>query len=203
MIPSEHVTNSMDLDPDKSSPKSIINSLRIVFASEVSENRLVDAIDVSMKMLQATNLQNNDLFSESDANFLQKAGDVKYVLKLFIDTLEDIEDVYDESDYLVVSKKLNAINAALQGMPVAGRVAKEIRQLQERLPDLRKREVIENSANLERVKKRIITESPKCSKGHVMVLREFPQYFWGCSNFPWCKETKQLSQNHKKMLDEG
>ena len=184
-------------------PRGAIEKLRTFLFSEVSEHRLLATIDSTLQQLRNAYLKDKQQFTDADIGFLQRAGEVRCILESFIDAIDDLEDIYGQSDYLAAFKRLSTIKAGLDGMPVSGRVAKEMRELQERLPELHKREAIEELAKLERIKKRISSDAPKCSRRHTMVLREFPRYFWGCSNYPWCTETRQLSEKHREMLEGG
>jgi hypothetical protein len=81
-------------------------------------------------------------------------------------------------------------------------VAKAIRELDEKLPAIQERD----EANRQfRLGGRIyaLEQNPRlCSQGHPMVIRTEPRgNFWGCSQFPLCWKTAQLTPEQRDLLN--
>ena len=77
---------------------------------------------------------------------------------------------------------------------VSGRIAKEMRELQGKRAGLRQTARSKAIAKIE-------SKSMRCFKGHDMVLRKGKGWFWGCSKFPKCRETRKLTDSEAEVMN--
>ena len=106
-------------------------------------------------------------------------------------------------EYKEVVSRLTQTKDALAGFPVAKRVAKEIRALSEKLPAIRDQDEAQRKfRRSSRIAQLILEQNPRhCPRNHPMVIREGRRgYFWGCSRYPFCEETAQLTAEEEDAL---
>jgi len=90
--------------------------------------------------------------------------------------------------YFIAKQELAAIAVDLEKYPVCKRIQKESRELDEKFQDIDCTMFGQRLSGLE-------ANPPECLCGKEMVLRRnrtSGEYFWGCSNFPNCRSTKQI-----------
>jgi hypothetical protein len=90
---------------------------------------------------------------------------------------------------------------ALGGFPVGRRIAKEIRELNERLPEIRQQDEGRRQFRLS-ARTLELEKTPRlCPRRHPMVIREGTRgHFWGCSRYPFCSATAQLTAEESQLL---
>ena len=120
----------------------------------------------------------------------------------FIELQEELRDIHSAGQYTLVMRQLVRIKEALGASPARMRVRTAIRDLQERLPQIREKG---HQAQAIRVNTRIAElerQSLCCPRGHSMVVRHGPNdsLFWGCSHFPFCHYTKRLTAEQRRRL---
>ena len=111
--------------------------------------------------------------------------------------------ISDSDDANEVIGRLYPLVESLDGLAVAGRVRKEIRELLERAREMPTRAASKKSAALSKGIQRLLAQAPTCRKcGSKMVVREGNgSFFWGCSTFPKCWSTRQLTKSELNNLD--
>ena len=114
----------------------------------------------------------------------------------FLELEAELSDVSSIGQYIVVVQQLVGIKNALGTSPIATRVRTAIRDLQERLPQIRELDDQKSKSQLNARIAELERDSPRCVDGHSMVVRQGPEgsFFWGCSFFPSCRKTKRLTR---------
>jgi hypothetical protein len=105
-------------------------------------------------------------------------------------------------EYEDILTRLTHTKSALADLLVGKRVAKAIRELDEKLPSIQARD----EANRQfRLGGRIhaLEQNPQlCPQGRLMVIRTGARGdFWGCSQFPLCWKTAQLIPEQGDLLN--
>ena len=144
-------------------------------------------------------------FTEDDIRILQRASRQLDTLKEFLLEQEDFPDLVTVEDADEVIGRLYAIVEHLDGLAVAGRVQKEIRELMERKATMPAESDRKRSAALTSAMSRLTREAPPCKKcGCRMALRQgHGAYFWGCSAFPRCWGKQRLKQSELDAIPDG
>lgn len=141
------------------------------------------------------------LFTPSDIEFLKSLTGICGQLRAFVELKEELQDVGSPKECEDILSRLVPIKDALAGLPAARRVTKEIRELQERLPAIRDQDEARRKSHLNF---RILglEQNPRCCRRkHPMVIREgLEGHFWGCTRYPFCRETAQLTPEENDHL---
>lgn len=116
-------------------------------------------------------------------------------LRSFLELDGERTDISSIEEYVLVMRQLVDIKNALGAAPACTRVRTAIRDLQERLPQIRQ---MDDQRSKCRTSARIVElerTPPRCPDGHSMVVRQGPNesFFWGCSSFPSCRNTRRLT----------
>lgn len=142
------------------------------------------------------------LFTPSDVEFLKSLGTISDHLREFLELKEELVSVNSLEEYDDLVSRLSRVKVALVCFPVCRRVAKEIRCLNERLPAIRQQ--VEAGRQF-RLNSRILDleQNPRrCPRRHAMVIRKGTRgHFWGCSQYPFCSATAQLTSEQDKLLN--
>ena len=97
--------------------------------------------------------------------------------------------------------RLTRTRDVLAGLPVGKKVTEAMRELGAKLPTI---QGIDEANRQFRTGARIHTleqSSRLCSMGHLMVIRTGKRGdFWGCSHFPLCWDTAQLTHKQRDLL---
>lgn len=178
-----------------------IRSLRELVERETAEAVLAASIDECLGQLRELYRRNRKAFTNDDVRFLQWVGNVSVTLQEFINEMGELSDIYDFEQFSACQSRLLAIRDRLTGLPVEKRVAKELRELNERMPTLAKCVALEADSDERRRRHILQSNTPNCPRGYPMVLRLGDGgYFWGCSRFPWCEYTTRLTEGQKQKL---
>ncbi len=183
--------------------KQHIESLRFSLEHEKGEQELVQVIQDRLAILRVGFQANKAQFKEADTRFLKGLNSICKHLQDFIELQEECKDLDDLTEYEEIVSRLAHVKAALTGLPVVVRVAKEMRELNERLPGIRDRD---RNRRQSRLSARIVdleqrTER-RCEANHVMVIRSgrAGDYFWGCSRYPFCDQSARLTVEERQCL---
>ena len=182
--------------------EKMVESLKHKVKTEVHE-------DVLKKVLVFRNHQFRDAFekepsrfSEQHIAFVDEMVALLDQVEQFQTIQEDMETVYDREDYDEIMESLEFLHAQFEGMALQQRVAREIREMQTRLPQIRLAEDTKKHNQLNTRMVRLNHSAPKCTKGHPMVVREGPHgFFWGCSRYPDCHSHKRLSPEELSTVE--
>jgi hypothetical protein len=167
-----------------------IGELRGLLEQTIREEDLLLGIQKGLPALREAFPTQRDLFAPGDIEFLQSLKPISGHLQAFIALREKLAKSASVEEYEPALKELAPIKEALVRFPVGKRVTAEIRQLHEKLQPGR-------CARIDKLNQR----PPQCKHGHAMMVREGRRgYFWGCSNYPFCEETAELSAQQKDYL---
>jgi hypothetical protein len=156
----------------------------------ILEEDLLLGIQNGLPALREAFPAQRDLFAPADIEFLQSLKPISGHLQAFIALREKLAKAVPVEECEPALKQLTHIKEALVRFPVGKRVTAEIRQLHEKLHPGR-------CARIDKLNQR----PPLCKHGHAMMVREGRRgYFWGCSNYPFCEETAELSAQQKGYL---
>lgn len=182
--------------------REAIVDLRSSLGHIIAEDELLGLIADRLTALRQCYPSHRSLFTPSDIEFLKSLGAISDHLRRFIELKEELISVSSLKEYEEIVSRLTHAKDALAGFPVARRVAKEIRGLNERLLAIRQ----QDEAQLEfRLNARIVDlqQNPRqCPRRHPMVIREGTRgHFWGCSRYPFCCATAQLTPKEHDFLN--
>lgn len=179
----------------------IIGELKSSLEHSVAEEKLLETIMDNLAALRRAYASNRESFTEDHIAFLKSLTPVSDHLRSFIEIKEELTYVNSLKHYTFLMNQLTDLNGALEPFAVRKRVGKEIRELIERLPQIRQQD---DAKEQSRINARIVDleqQVPHCPRNHRMVIREGRYgYFWGCSLYPVCEQTKQLSTQEKDKL---
>lgn len=181
--------------------RQVIDGLRFSLDNITAEDELLVVIADQLTALRQSFSSHRSLFAPSDIEFLKGLNVISDHLRAFIELKEELLNVGSLKEYSDIMGRLTRTRAALACFPVAKRVAKEIRELNERLPAIREQaETQQQFRNDARI--RDLEQNPRrCPRNHPMVIRKGRQgYFWGCSRYPFCHETAQLTPEQNDLL---
>ena len=141
------------------------------------------------------------LFARSDIDYLRGLTGISNHLRLFIEMKEEFVNVDSLEEYVDLVSRLTHIKDALADFPVSKRIAKEIRGLNDRLPAIRDQDEVRRKFRLNTRTLDLEQHPHRCRRHHPMMIRKSRQgYFWGCSRYPFCTETAQLTSEEQAGL---
>ncbi len=182
--------------------KEKVAELRNLLANEVNENRLYKiGSDLLNELRQAWPNQKAD-FKQADINWLKEARDKLYVVRSFIDLQSDFDYITTSDDANDTINELVVLAEQLEGLKVAKRIEKEVREIHEKLKQLPSASDRKLSSELNQAIATLNSQAPSCRKcGSKMVIREgHGEYFWGCPRFPECWGKRWLSKQEIERL---
>lgn len=178
-----------------------IDELKFFLEHSIAEEELLEAITSKLKMFREQYSLDKDSFTKDHIDFLKSLSPLSTYLCSFISLKEELIYVNSLKHYTFLTNQLVDIKNALHPFPIQKRVSKEIRELNERLPQIRQEDEIKQQS---RLNARIIDleqNPPRCPRKHTMVIREGRYgYFWGCSSYPTCQHTDVLNPDEKDKL---
>ena len=166
------------------------------------EDELLGVITDRLTALREAYPSHRSLFSASDIEFLRSLAVISDHLRAFVELKEELATVNSLTEYEEIVRRLSRAKSAIASFPGARRIAKEIRELNERLPAIRQ----QDEAHREfRVSARVLEleQNPRlCPRRHPMVIREGTRgHFWGCSRYPFCAATAQVTPEEERRLN--
>jgi hypothetical protein len=181
--------------------RQVIDDLRSSLEHVTPEDELLGVIADRLTALRQSFPSHRSLFTPSDIEFLNSLSVISDHLRAFIELKEELLSVGSLKEYEDIVSRLTQAKGALACFPVARRVAKEIRALNERLPAIREQDDAQRQF---RFNARILDleQNPRrCPRNHPMVIREGTHgHFWGCSRYPFCSATAQLTPEENDLL---
>jgi len=181
--------------------RQAIDDLRSSLEHMTAEDRLLGIITDRLTSLRQLFPSHRSLFASSDIEFLKSLTAVSDHLRAFIVLREELTDVDSLKEYTDMVGRLASAKSGLACFPVARRVAKEMRELSERLPVIREQDQAHRQFRL-RARILDLQQNPhRCRRNHPMVIREGQRgHYWGCSRYPFCYETAQLTSEQNDLL---
>jgi hypothetical protein len=181
--------------------RQAIEELRHSLEHVTSEQDLLQAISGGLGGLRQAYPSNKSAFTSGDIAFLKNLNGILGQLQGFVELNEELRDVASLEEYEDAIGRLSHIKAALQDLPVVRRVAKEIRELNERLPGIQDQHRLNRDFRLNGRIGDLERDSRRCARRHPMVIRKGARdYFWGCSRYPFCRETAELTAAQRGAL---
>lgn len=182
--------------------RETIDQLRLSVESIVADDELLGVIADRLAALRQVFPSQRSVFTPEDIEFLKSLAGLSDHLRAFGELREEAVDVGSVKEYEEILTRLTHTKGGLGDFPVGKKVAKAIRELNERLPAIQARD----EANRQfRLGGRIhaLEQNPRfCPKGHLMVIRVGTRdAFWGCSQFPECWKTAQLTSEQGDFLN--
>ena len=178
-----------------------IDELKFSLEHSIAEEELLEAITSKLAILRKQYAFDKNSFTKDQIAFLKSLTPLSTSLNSFISLKEELVYVRSLKHYSFLTNQLVDIKNALQSFPIHKRVAKEIRELNERLPLIRQEDEIKQQSRLDARTIDLEQNPPRCPRQHTMVIREGRYgYFWGCSKYPACQYTEELSPNEKDKL---
>lgn len=167
----------------------------------LAEEELLEIITSNLAMLRQEYSLNRDSFTKDHIDFLKSLTPLSTQLRSFIALKEELSYVNSLKHYTFLMNQLVDIKNALHSFAVCKRVSKEIRELNEKLPQVRQEDEAKQQS---RINTRIIDleQNPRrCPRKHAMAIREGRYgYFWGCSKYPTCQHKQELTPDEKDRL---
>ncbi|CAM2070077.1 Topoisomerase DNA-binding C4 zinc finger domain-containing protein [Sulfidibacter corallicola] len=158
------------------------------------EEQVIGRISGVLEQMRSAYRQQADLFDAAQIEQLKLWGHRMDLLTRFLELVEDFDLISDRADFNDAVTELKEIQSEFAGMKLEQRIAREMRALQQQLPRIQAQTRNKGLAAIER-------QAPKCKNNHPMTLRQGPDnWFWGCSKFPNCRETQELSEEQQIQL---
>jgi hypothetical protein len=158
-----------------------IDELKRALDHTISEEEVLEIISGRLAVLRESFRSGAGSFTYHQIEFLKELTPISNHIKSFVDLKGELSDVHTMEDYSRLVSQLSEIKKKLEPFAVAKRVAKEIRELHERLPDIK----LQDQTRREfRVQARILEleqDAPRCQHKHPMVVREGPTAIFGAA----------------------
>jgi len=191
--------------PEKNCPMEVrqaIDDLRSSLEHITAEDELLGVIADRLTALRQSYPSHRPLFTPSDIEFLKSLGVISDHLRAFLELKEELVSVNSLEEYEDIVSRLSRAKSALASFPVARRIAKEIRGLNERLPAIRQQDEAQRQFRLNARILDLEQNPRRCPRRHPMVIREATRgHFWGCSRYPFCSATAQLTPEENHLLN--
>ena len=159
------------------------------------------AIEEKLAGLRASCRENRSVFAIDQIGFLKNLKGISRAIRTFVEICEELEYVETLGEATDILERLSVVKGGLKPFAVGKRVAKEMRELNERLPAIRAKEDSRKGFMIESRILDLERTPPQCHKGHKMVVRNGSRgYFWGCSQYPFCHQTAQITSDQRMQL---
>jgi hypothetical protein len=181
--------------------RQAIDDLRSSLEHITAEDELLGVIADRLTALRQSYPSHRSSFTPSDIEFLKSLGVISDHLRAFIELKEELASVSSLKEYEDIVSRLTRAKGSLACFPVARRIAKEIRGLNERLPAIREQDEAQRQFRLNARILDLQQNPHRCPHHHPMVIREGTHgHFWGCSRYPFCCATAQLTPEENDLL---
>jgi len=181
--------------------RQAIDDLRSSLEHITAEDELLGIIADQLTALRESYSSQRSSFTPSDIDFLRGLGVISDHLRAFIELKEELPGVSSLKEYEDVVSRLTRAKGSLVSFPVVKRIAKEIRELNDRLPAIREQDEAQRQFRLNNRVVDLQQNPQRCPRHHAMVIREGTSgHFWGCSRYPFCSATAQLTPAEKDLL---
>jgi hypothetical protein len=181
--------------------RQAIDDLRSSLERVTAEDELLGVIADRLTDLRRSFPVHRSFFTPRDIEFLQSLSVISNHLRAFIELKEELVSVDSLKEYEDIVSRLACTKGALKPFPVARRVAKELRELNERLPAIREQDQAQRQFRLNAQIFDLEQNPRRCPRHHPMVIREGTHgHFWGCSRYPFCYATARLTSQESDLL---
>jgi hypothetical protein len=181
--------------------RQAIDDLHASLERVTVEDELLGIITDRVAVLRQSYPAHRASFTARDIEFLKSLDGVSGQLRSFIETKEELASVNSVKEYEDLVCRLTRAEGSLASFPVTRRIAKEIRALHEKLPVIREHDETNHQFRLSAQVFDLEQKSRRCHRRHPMVIRRGTHgHFWGCSQYPFCCETAQLTREERERL---
>jgi ssDNA-binding Zn-finger/Zn-ribbon topoisomerase 1 len=189
-------------DEDFLDHKTIIRKFEYELNNTISEDSLYKILSEKLKDLESSPEYTYNSLSFDDKKTIEKYNEYLKYLETFIDLKDEINNIADFMHYKEVKNDLERLAEIFNGCAVSKRIDKELRELNEKIPDINQKERLIKDSKLNSKIHQLEKRCPKCPRKHNMVIRQggVDGWFWGCSRFPDCFFTKKLSNKEWDYL---
>jgi hypothetical protein len=182
--------------------RQAIDDLRSSLEHITAEDELLGVIANHLTALRQSYPSHRSSFTPSDIELLKSLGVISDQLRAFIELKEELASVSSLKEYEDIVSRLTRAKGSLASFPVAKRIAKEIRGLNERLPVIREQDEAQRQFRLNTRIVDLQRNPRRCPRHHPMAIREGTHgHFWGCSRYPFCSATAQLTPAENDLLN--
>jgi hypothetical protein len=172
----------------------IIDELERAVCDVASERKLRDMLAHGLDALRHRYRRAPDRFGQQDLVRLQQLRHVCSQVTRSVELLESASYVQNEAEYASLRRELGGLARSLATLPVGQTIAEERERLPARLPAIQAQEKQQQDARDALVRNALEDRVPQCPHGHVMKVRRGRRgLFWGCSAFPDCLATRELT----------
>jgi hypothetical protein len=184
-----------------------IEGLRATLVSMAAEDELLDVLNAGLASLREAYRADRSQFGAEDIAYLRSLGEVAEHLRAFADVREEASvDIGSVEEYEDLLRRLRTLKDALAPYAVGRRVGVAMRELHARLPAVLERDASRSEFRRFRAQFRVLDLrqglARRCPLKHPMVLREGSHgLFWGCSRWPQCEATAELSAEERAVAE--
>jgi len=182
--------------------RSQIDELRALLRTQHRARTIVDTVPDAIAALRSLYPANRSAFQREDVQFLKLASAAVEAAEDFCDLVEDLPKVRVPAEAGEYLSALSELEATVHDMAVGRRIRRELRALRERFPNAAKAAAAE--ARRHRIRALEARAWP-CRCGEAMTLRTGDRggMYWGCSTFPRCRYTHQLTDKQRLFAERG
>jgi hypothetical protein len=182
-------------------PNETINKIELCLKENRSSENTYDIIENSLNLLRNYYKANRKAFSDAQINYLKNIAETNKTLKRYIDLKNYINMISSTESYFELDSEFKELQTHFKEYAIVHDIGESRKKLKNRIPDIDK--YYEKKKEEDLNYKIIILEKNalKCIMGHQMTIRRGEYgYFWGCSSFPNCHHTKNLSMKEEDYL---
>jgi hypothetical protein len=182
-------------------PHETIKKIEICLKENQSSENIFDIIEKSLNLLRNYYSKNRMAFSDTQINYLKNIAEINKTLKRYIDLKSYINMISSTESYIELDNEFKQLQVYFKNYAIVHDIGESKRRLKSRIPDINmshekkeEKDLIYKILSLEK-------NAPNCPRGHQMTIRQGEYgYFWGCSSFPNCHHTKNLSMKEEDYL---
>jgi hypothetical protein len=175
-----------------------IKKLRTLVTDVINENEIAVSGEGLLQDLRREWKRNREDFSGDQIQELKALANKVKLIRSFVDEMDDVKYIRTQEEARETIQRFSKLVIEFEGTVVLARIYKEIREIKEIKPTLERELDIINR----RDHNKLLSKAPKCTRcGNMMILQSGNYgHFWGCSNYPNCYGTKNLSEDELQLL---
>jgi ssDNA-binding Zn-finger/Zn-ribbon topoisomerase 1 len=178
-----------------------IKQIDIEIKKESSENNLGNIIENKIIYLKQLLPKVDDSLKGNYQKYIKQLKNYLCNLNDFISLKEDLKQIYNKEHYAEISREIIRLKRCFKNFALIKRIEKEERELSEIIDKVISSGILKETHDINERILKLQANPPVCKRGHNMVIREHDDdYFWGCSEFPFCFMKKCLTKNERDYL---
>ncbi len=188
---------------DQSEINAFFHNINNAFRDKINEHDLFESINVLLDTLKRAKLHQPEDFNQNMCGELEDLIRKRKAVSDFILLQEDFNSIRYQEDLNEIVSDFYELMTILEEAEVNKRLDKEIRQLIENKSDLPTRNLGQCEIERKSAIIRLDANAPECRLcGSKMVIREGGrrEYFWGCSTFPKCFSSRNLTNDQMDSI---